>query len=256
MFAQRESRNVIISEVINEINGLAFGSSQTWSERDKSFFQDRYSKILSLLPQINRDDVGLEMGLCGGIMAFALKRVFLLDKLYTLEHPITYKQFTKRYLSELKKNGIILEPCDLRDGKLPWPNSFFNFVIFSEVMEHLIPADIPVVIQEIKRVLKKNGWIFVTTPNIASLIKRANLLLGKNPIEFDLKLHEKATYGHIREYTMEELIVILQKQGLEIAKKDYFMIDTKRNFSTRLESICAKFLPFLANNLAILARKP
>jgi len=256
MVTQTEKRDRIIREVINEINGLAFGSSQVWSKKDKLFFENRYSRILSLLPEIKRDDIGLEVGLCGGILAFSLKRVFLLDKLYTLEHPTTCKQFTKRYLGKLRENKVILEPCDLHADKLSWSNNFLDFVIFSEIMEHLIPAHVPIVIQEIKRVLKKDGWLFITTPNISSLIKRINLLLGKNPVEFDLNLHEDATYGHIREYTMGELVIILQNQGFEIVKKDYFMIDEKRNLFTRVESIGVKFLPFLANNLAVLAKKP
>lgn len=256
MVGKTEKRDRIIKKILDELNELAFGPSDTWSEKDKIFFQNRYSRIVSLLPEIRSSDIGLEVGLCGGILAFALKRVFLLDKLYTLEHPTTYRQFTKRYLGKLKENKIILEPCDLHVDKFPWPNNFFDFVVFSEIMEHLIPAHVPIVIQEIKRVLKKDGWLFITTPNIASLIKRINLLLGKNPVEFDLNLHEDATYGHIREYTMGELVIILQNQGFEIVKKDYFMIDEERNLFTRLESIGAKFLPFLANNLAVLAKKP
>ena len=77
MVTQRENRNVIIKKVINEINGLAFGSSQVWSERDRAFFENRYSRIFSLFPEIKKNDIGLEVGLCGGIMAFSLKKFFL-----------------------------------------------------------------------------------------------------------------------------------------------------------------------------------
>jgi len=247
--------NTTIREVINEIEGLAFGPSQIWSEKDKVFFEDRYSKIISLMPRINKKDVGLEIGLFWGIMAFLIKKFFHPDKLYTLEHPIIYKQFTKKYLKTLKENDIILKPCDLHLGTLPWPDNFFDFIIFSELMEHLIPADIPIIIREIKRVLKKNGWLIVTTPNIASLIKRVNLLRGKNPIEFDLRKHQDATYGHIREYTMRELVTILQDQNFKIINKDYFMIDVKRGLFTQIENLIAKFIPPFANQLIILAKK-
>lgn len=245
-----------IKKTIDDLNGLAFGNSRLYSPKDKIFFESRYFKIVSLLPEIKKDDVGLEIGLCGGILAFSLKRIFFLDRLYTLEHPITCKQFTKKYLSALKRNGIILKQIDLHNDKLPWFSEFFNFVIFSDILEHLIPADIPAVFKEISRVLKKNGWLFVTTPNISSLIKRIKLLFGKNPLEFDLRLHENATYGHIREYTMNELISLLQSERFTIARKSYYMIDVKRNFFTRLEFICSKILPGFANSIGILARKP
>ena len=156
-FAVMREKEKIVKEVIDELDGLAYGSSSVWSEKDRYFFEERYSRILNLLPEIKKKKIGLEVGLHHGIMAFLVKRVFQVDKLYTLEHPATCKQFTKRYHDELKKNNIILKPCDLYTDRLPWPDDFFDFVIFSEVMEHLIPTIIPFVIQEINRVLKQGG---------------------------------------------------------------------------------------------------
>ncbi len=245
----------IIKKTLNDINGLAFGGSSFYSLKDKIFFEDRYVNIVSLLPEIKEDDVGLEIGLFEGILAFSIKRIFFLDRLYALEHPITSKQFSKEYLSELKRNGIILRHVDLRNGKFPWSSDFFNFVIFSDVLEHLVPADIPAVIKEIKRVLKENGWLLATTPNISSLIKRIKLLFGKNPTEFDLRIHENATYGHIREYTMDELTSLLQNEGFKIIQKNYYMIDARRNLFTWLEFGCSKIVPGFANSIGILVRK-
>ncbi len=255
MKTPKEKIKRTILEVIDNLDGLAFRNSYKYSQKEKVFFEGRYSKIISLLPEIEKYDVGIEIGLGGGIMAFLLKRIFLLEKLFTLEHPSASSMFTEEYLKSLEINKIILKRVDLHSKKLPWPSDFFDFVIFSEVMEHLIPADVPVIIQEMKRVLKKNGWLLVTTPNITSLIKRINLLLGKNPVEFDLRLHEGATYGHIREYTMPELIKILDNDGFKIIKKDYFMIDEKRNYFTRIESLSSKIFPSFANSLGILAKK-
>jgi len=198
-----------VREVIDELSGVIFKSHEEYSESSKIFFKERYSTIISFLPQISRADIGLEIGLCGGILAFSIRRLFKLNKLYTLEHPITSKHYTGQFIKKLANENIINVPVDLRAGLLPWKNNYFDFVIFSEVIEHLVPSDIPLVINEIKRVLKRRGWALITTPNIASFSKRINLLRGKNPIEFDLTLHDQATYGHIREYTMEELTSVM-----------------------------------------------
>ena len=242
-------------KVIEKINGLSFGTSHKWSEDDVVFFTDRYTKILLLLPDIKKEDIGLEIGLCGGIMAFLLKNYYSLDKLNTLEHPVPSKMYSKAFLRKLKDENIILKSCDLHQNKLPWPNQSLDFVIFSELMEHLIPAKLENIYKEIWRVLKNDGWLLVTTPNTASLIKRIKLLLGGNPIEFDLSLHESATYGHIREYTMEELLKILQNHGFTILNNKYFMIDSKRNIYTQIENVSAKIIPSFANNLGVLAKK-
>lgn len=244
----------VIREVIEELNGIPFEDAQPYSEKTKVFFEDRYASILELLP-IKKNDVVLEVGLLGGILAFLLKRTFSLRKLYALEHPIICAQYTPRYLRKLKTNSIVLKPVDLRVHKFPWPDQTFNVLVFSEVMEHLIPADVPGILLEMKRVLKKKGFLIVTTPNIGSLLKRINLLFGKNPIEFDLTLHEEAVFGHIREYTMSELVEILQSEKFKIIEKRYLMFDAKRSLFTRIEAASAKVFPFLANDLAIIAQK-
>lgn len=244
----------IVKEVIDDLDGLAYGPYSKWSKKDKIFLEDRYRRILTLLPEIKRGKVGLEIGLHYGILTFLLKRKLQLDKLYTLEHPATCEQFTKMYRNELKKNKIILKSCDLHADRLPWPNDFFDFVIFSEVMEHLIPAAVPSVFRQINRVLKRDKWLLITTPNIAALLKRINLFFGKNPNEFDLRMHEH-TYGHIREYTMGELVDILQEAGFKIVKKGYFSIDSRRNIFTYLEYIFANVFPSFSTNLSVLARK-
>lgn len=245
----------LIRDIIDELSGLAFKDSEPYSESAKIFFKNRYLEIISLLPEIKKEDLGLEIGLAGGVLAFVLRRQFNLNKLYTLEHPIVSKQYNRKFLHKLKNDYIILESVNLEENKLPWPDNFFNFVFLCDVVEHLVPSDIPNLIKEIKRVLKKDGYLVIVTPNIASLIKRINLSFGKNPIEFDLRLHEEATYGHIREYTMNELLYIVENENFEIKRKKYFMIDAKRNIFTRIEDICSKIYKPFANSLALVVQK-
>jgi len=244
----------IVREILEELNGLAYGAPSKWLEKDMLFLEDRYQRILARFPEVARGEVGLEVGLHHGIVAFLLKRKFRLKKLYALEHPTTCKRFTKKYLAKLEKERIILRACDLHSENLPWPKNFFDFIVFSEIMEHLIPADLPFVIREIRRVLKKGGKLLVTTPNIASLLKRVNLLFGKNPNEFDLRMHFD-TYGHIREYTMGEVVNVLQEGGFRIVEKGYLTIDSKRNIFTYLEYLFAKIFPPFSTNLWVLAKK-
>ncbi len=244
-----------VKAAVDEVSGQAFKDETPYSAKGRIFYEERYSTIFSLFPPIKSSAIGLEIGLSGGILAFTLKKLYSLDVVYTLEHPQTCRNYKKSFLSKLLKNNIILKEVDLRVDRLPWPDNFFDYIIFSEVMEHMVPADIPPLFLEIKRVLKKRGWFLVTTPNVASLLKRINLLRGKNPVEYDLTIHHKSTYGHLREYTMSEVVKTLQNTGFVIDKSDYFMIDVKRSLFTRIEDIGSKIMPFLANNLAVFAQK-
>ncbi|MFC1790213.1 class I SAM-dependent methyltransferase [Patescibacteria group bacterium] len=250
----RDQPETIISQIIKELNGLII-SGQTWTKKQQLFLKNRHLQNLSLLPQIKETDLGLEIGLCEGILALTLKRHFSLKKLYALEHPGFCHQFSRKYLKKISTEGICLKQGDLHTDKLPFSANFFDFMTLCEVCEHLIPAKIPTVLAEIRRTLKKKGWLLLTTPNITSLIKRAKLLIGQNPVKLDLGVYGKGTYGHIREYTMREMTTLLQKHGFKILEKSYFSNDQKRNFFLRLESLSGNLIPSFNNGLAILAQK-
>jgi len=90
--------------------------------------------------------------------------------------------------------------------KLPFKKETFDFVLCSEVIEHVL-NDI-VLLSEIKRVMKKKGYLLITTPRkdaegIYSIIRNAFLKTwnkGKLPFPY-----------HIREYTVKEFILTLKK---------------------------------------------
>lgn len=48
--------------------------------------------------------------------------------------------------------------------KLPYPNDYFDMIIFSEVLEHLPHEEYA--LNELSRVLKKEGFIALTVPNV------------------------------------------------------------------------------------------
>jgi SAM-dependent methyltransferase len=100
---------------------------------------------------------------------------------------------------------------DLERDNLPFRDESFDAVVFSEVLEHLNPYYIYHTLSEIKRILKKNGVLILTTPNIASLFRRLKLLIGKNPIY----------KYHVREYTLNEVREILEDSGFEVQELFY-----------------------------------
>lgn len=87
---------------------------------------------------------------------------------------------------ESKKTVIIdgdiqFEPDILMDlnNPLPIEDNSIDLVIAGEILEHLINPFM--FLQEINRVLKKGGELILSTPNIACLKSRIQLLLGKLP---------------------------------------------------------------------------
>ena len=75
------------------------------------------------------------------------------------------------------KNKIEFLKCDLTKG-LPFPNEFFDYVLFLEVIEHIYNHSF--VIEEIYRILKPNGLLILSTPNILNIRSRLRFLFEGN----------------------------------------------------------------------------
>lgn len=101
----------------------------------------------------------------------------------------------------------------------PLPGGAFDAVMMNETIEHLTGSPLPCLL-EIRRVLKPGGRLFLTTPNVASLLNRLRFLAGRNihtPIEVLLNVEPYKL--HNREYTMADLLDLLGRAGLKVVEK-------------------------------------
>jgi 2-polyprenyl-3-methyl-5-hydroxy-6-metoxy-1,4-benzoquinol methylase len=94
---------------------------------------------------------------------------------------------------------------------LPFASEAFATVVAAEMIEHVF--DTQAVLHELARVLRPDGWLALTTPNLVALSGRAQLVLGRSPhnIEFDAS---PGTSGHIRYFTFDTLELLLRRVGL------------------------------------------
>lgn len=83
------------------------------------------------------------------------------------------------------------------------PNEKFDFIIFTEVIEHL--KDDELALKKIYSLLQLGGIVVLSTPS-----KNAPL----HKLGFAKKFDKQV--GHVRRYTIEELIKKAKKQGFEI----------------------------------------
>lgn len=85
----------------------------------------------------------------------------------------------------------------------------FDFIIFSEVLEHL--SDDKFAIKKIRKLLRENGILFLSTRlEIDPMHKMRIRLFGQD--KFDLCV------GHLRRYSTERLIQLLKTNGFKIAE--------------------------------------
>jgi SAM-dependent methyltransferase len=95
-------------------------------------------------------------------------------------------------------------------------------VLCCELIEHLA-FDPMHMMAEVNRVLKPDGHLVLTTPNIGSLRAISAILLGYHPGFFPAYLQptkdeEAEEARHSREYTPKEIARLLIESGFEVAR--------------------------------------
>lgn len=145
--------------------------------------------------------------------------------MYSIElHKMGFKVTAADFNEEnFKFHGQIkFKQCNLLE-KLPFSDSSFDYLIFLETIEHLErPFDI---IEELSRVLKPNGMLIVSTPNILNLRSRLRFLFEgcfdffREPI-IDLQEHYIGTIEnmHIIPWRYHELEYMLYRKGFAVKK--------------------------------------
>ncbi|MBN8481202.1 MAG: class I SAM-dependent methyltransferase [Xanthomonadales bacterium] len=102
---------------------------------------------------------------------------------------------------------------NIEESKLPFADGEFDCMLFCEVLEHLTNDPVAALL-ELKRVIKPDGLLVLTTPNAARLETVVALLDGRNIYD---QYSGYGPYGrHNREYTRHELHALLTHCGFDV----------------------------------------
>lgn len=146
-------------------------------------------------------------------------------------------------------NSLVSTVEDLPDKY----NDSFDVIIAGDIIEHIFNTD--EFLEAIYKRLKKGGTLLLTTPNLASIGRRALMLIGKNPyIEYSTKLpYEEFNVGHIRYYTKNDLLNQLHRCGFQ----NVHIYGDRINITNSLfiPYTLAHSLPSLSRNLMVVCKK-
>ncbi len=123
--------------------------------------------------------------------------------------PSSYEKYgadiSKTALKLVNHKNIHTKLCDL-NKEFPFDMKF-DFIICSEVLEHLInPSN---VLENVKKHLTKDGLFLVTTPNVIQWRHRVSMLFGKFPN------YDKT---HIKFWDLDNFTELLKNNGYMILK--------------------------------------
>lgn len=162
----------------------------------------------------------------------------------------------ERFSTSIQQQALQVVKCDVEKEITPFEDATFDVVIFNEIFEHLRINPI-FTLQEVHRVLKPQGTLLLSTPNLRSLIGIRNFLFknlgyscSADPYVEYQKLEKLGHMGHVREYTVREVSDFLGRIGFLVQKVIF-----RGRFYTNTEQVLVRMWPNLRPFFSVVACK-
>lgn len=165
-------------------------------------------------------------------------------------------------IQDAQRKSITAFRVDLDEERLPFSDGQFDFVVMTEVLEHLVNVDDA--LQQVLRVLSSNGKFLLTTPNLSWYVNRLILLFGYQPYwtgcgkynvgKFKRSVHESSS-AHLRLYTARALVDLLELNGFEIVTLKGSSIGQLPGMLGSMDRAIARLRWSLAQDIVVLAKK-
>jgi len=167
-----------------------FNEAEEYYPRYKSRYKDLLVRYAQMAPEAHQDvlDVG------GGQFALLCHAIWG-DRACAAD-------IGGRHLAYLNSQGIPTITWNLCAAGQPF-ESRFDFIFFSEVIEHLpIPGHI--VLERLRLALRENGMLVCSTPNLYRLRNIVYMILGKQIFDY-FRMPTDRGLGHVLEYSEDHL---------------------------------------------------
>lgn len=220
--------------------------------------EPRLKKVVALFaeycPDINKL---LDIGCVDGTFTALLQTVSNTKEAYGID-------ISEEAVAGANANGIKAVRMNVDQGHLPYEDGFFDAVFCGEIIEHLYDPDS--LLDEISRVLRKDGLAMITTPNLAAWHNRIILLLGYQPHSTEVSLkynvgklrpksEEYHLSGHIRVFTCRALKELIKLHGFKILKIAGTPAAAPFPFPFNIAEKISALVPSLSSSLLFVVRK-
>lgn len=195
-------------KVSNEYNRTELSTMYGWHHKPNAY---EYDQLIIIGEKINNFSVILDIGTGMGIAPRFFKE--LGARVITFD---SFEASGSLAIDNIEDADIECHFVDVLSESFPIGDNTIDFVLFSDVIEHLhhSPKNC---LNEINRVLKESGKLIISTPNAIRLTSRIKMLLGISNWNNIYDYFEKdGNFGHIHEYTCDEIKFILGKTNFKI----------------------------------------
>ncbi len=214
-------------------------------------FESNIKHLNTITKYISKTAIIFDAGCGWGILALAL--IFLGYKVEGAD-----KSFPENVKKIWNEYGLKVKNLDILKDEI---SGEYGAVISIATIEHQTTPGF--FLNRLKKIIKKDGYIYMATPNLTHLLNRIRFLFGLSPLgNLEEFLRENNFEGHVREYTLDEFKKIFKWSGLKIIKAENRQelkpkIDLRnfRNIYVNLFRLLAYFIPGAGDANIILGQK-
>jgi methionine biosynthesis protein MetW len=149
-------------------------------------------------------------------------------------------------LKRAQMRGIVTRRTDIETETLPFPDDFFDLVICSETIEHLLDPDN--LMREINRALRLEGAYILTFPNVNQPVSWLMQILSDLPPRFSARYKSP----HVRDYTLRIIKSVLVNFGFELSDVTGTYVYPSEG---RISQWLAKSFPRLSEKIIVVSKK-
>jgi SAM-dependent methyltransferase len=204
------------------IVGGGFFESDDYYKNDKG----RYWRSLELLCQVELPNPAKMLEVGGGQIALMCKALFGDDS--------TVADISQKYAAPLRKADIEVVTFNLMASKPHEIAGQFDVIVMLEVIEH-VPLPAHVTFERLKPLLRPNGVLFLTTPNLFRLRNLIRMIRGIEFLDRFTLPEPGQGLGHQLEYSADHMRWQLERAGMKIIMLEHNSLGrTGHSISARL----------------------
>lgn len=203
--------------------------SELYTQKKENYFSNARWDIINLIPVGNHKI--LEVGCGNGATLCALKKNMKAHQVYGVEISDKLSKYLEEHL-----DGFITGDVELLN--IPFEENSFDFIIFGDVLEHLVSPEI--VLRKYGKLLKKDGYIIASIPNIKYYSVLLNLIFFD---KFEYTESGILDKSHLRFFTKKQIIKMFQSENFEITHIQPNFWLPIQNIDNMLFKMLSKFLP-------------
>lgn len=211
----------LANEIMSESKGL-IGTEGTQSDYFKCC-EDRFATLLTMaLAYLPAGSRLLDIGNAPGYLAIMLAQAG-----YDVDGINLSDAWNSTYPDPKYLELFRVKSADVEKVALPYPDSSFDAIVFTEVLEHIAIRHPREILPEFKRVLKETGVVILSTPNVCNISNIVSLLQGNN-IFWDPDIFYGGTDRHNREFTPRETRSLFEDNGF--VTREFFGMNDHANW--------------------------